>query len=313
MPQVTTLPSGMIVRDARQALKEKKRLEEEANKPPEKRIKKAIITAAGRGTRFLPITKIVPKEMLPLGNLPTIHFLIEECKRSGIEEVAIVVREWGSLTEKYFEQDRELEDYLEQKGKTELLESIKDPSLGLKISFVKQDPSFPYGNAAPVLSAENFFDEEDFLLIFGDDLLKGNRLALDEMSRGWFADDALGAMLSGVEKETEDIIHKFGIIDVAQQHETGFHYVKGFVEKPGPKEVVSNITNVGRVLMRGEISEYLKRLLTVRDSKREFMLWDAIMMMQDKYEVGVTTLSSYWYTTGTPEELKLAARKFAKI
>lgn len=298
MPQVTTLPHS----------------NSQAAKPSEDetpKVRKAIITAAGRGTRFLPITKIVPKEMLPLGNLPTIHYLIKECKDSGIEEVAIVVREWGSLTEKYFEQDKQLEDYLEQKGKTDLLKTIQDPTLGLKITFVKQDPDLPYGNGAPVLSARNFFDADDFLFMQGDDLFAGRNLPLEDLSLGWFADNSLGAMLSGVEATKEEIVGKLGIFDLSKQHSSGFHYVNRFVEKPGPEDVTSNLANVGRVVLKGVIAEYLDRLVTVRDPKRELYLWDAIMMMKDNYDVGVTSLSSKWYTTGTPKLLKAAANRFA--
>jgi UTP--glucose-1-phosphate uridylyltransferase len=277
--------------------------------PNSKPITKAVITAAGRGTRFLPITKVIPKEMLPIGNKPTVHYLLEECKNSGVEQVCIVIREWGSLTEQYFAEDKELKQYLVEKDKKDLVDEVDRPGIGLQVSFVKQDPALPYGNGAPVLSAKSFIGDDDFYFMQGDDLFTYHTdTPLVELQNAWQSDGSLGAVLGAVTRSEEDIAGKLGSIVTEGENQNGFYYMTDMVEKPEIDKVPSTLATVGRVLLHADIISYLQdqseRLLREEeDSTREFYIWDAILAMRDRYKLAAKALSGEWLTTGTPEQM----------
>jgi UTP--glucose-1-phosphate uridylyltransferase len=133
-------------------------------------IKKAVIAAAGRGTRFLPVVKTYPKELIAVLEKPNIQYLVEEAIGAGITEIAIVHRTGEDSIEKYFTPDQDLENYLIKNNKLNYLDSLKNIWSKAKITFIAQPLDLPYGNGSPLLAAKNFIDGQDFIYMFGDDL-----------------------------------------------------------------------------------------------------------------------------------------------
>jgi UTP--glucose-1-phosphate uridylyltransferase len=133
-------------------------------------ISKAVIAAAGRGTRFLPVVKSYPKELVPVLSKPNIQYLIEEAIGAGVTDIAIVHRSGENSIEKYFSPDKDLENYLTQNNKLTYLDSLKEIWSKAKLTFIAQPIDLPYGNGSPVLAAQNFIGSDDFVYMFGDDL-----------------------------------------------------------------------------------------------------------------------------------------------
>ncbi len=297
-------------------------------------IKKALILAGGWGTRFLPATKIIPKEMLPIGNKPTLVYLLEECKASGIEEVMVVVRERGLLTEKYFERNEDLEANLRAGGKNDLLELISDPSLGLKINFIEQDKSLPSGHAAPVLSAADWIGNDPFVLVFCDDLVHGNTSGIAQLTSVWKNNPDLNSVVMSAEVPLEEI-NKFSSVKYKVEAEDnsnltmhepqkGFRLLDDYIEKPQrPEDIFSSECFIGRAVYGAEILDYIRKNLQDRQSveangnsgddvrgaaKGEFSLWDAMLAQTKEGKVGVVKIDGKWLTTGNPDQFREASR-----
>lgn len=276
------------------------------------KVTKALIVAAGRGTRFLPITKIVPKEMLPIGNKPTLHYLLEECKTSGITEVAVVVREWGSLTEQYFAPDKGLEEHLKAKGKTELLEAIANPGLGMQIDFLKQRPEYPVGHGSPVLSAKDWIGVDNFALFFCDDLFKAEVPALKQLMDAWNANPELAGIVSSSEMPRKEIHSKSSLKFRPDKLNAGVRLVETYIEKPKTEaEIFSNECFVGRGVYRSDIIEQLEQNLIdqVVDHNGEFNTFDAMFAGPNQGRYGALKIDGKWLTTGNPSEMRIATQE----
>ncbi len=135
------------------------------------KITKGVIAAAGWGTRFLPVTKAYPKELLAILNKPNIQYLVEEMIGAGIDQIMIVHRQDNNKLAEYFAKDKKLIEFLKKNNKESFLASLKNIWEKAKIDFIPQDPSLPYGNASPILSAKNFIGNDPFVYMFGDDII----------------------------------------------------------------------------------------------------------------------------------------------
>lgn len=280
-----------------------------------RKIRKAVITAAGRGTRFLPITKVVPKELLPIGNQPTLYYLLKEAKDSGIEEVCIVLRERGSLTEKYFEHDVELEAYLQEKNKPALLEAIANPSLGMKVSFVAQDQTLPIGHGAPVLSAKDWIAGEAFALFFCDDLIKADVPGISQLISSWEANTDLAGIVQTVSFSAEKILNTFSSVKYRSgvERNAGGYTVgelENYIEKPKTlDQIFSTDTFIGRAVYSAEILMKLEaNVAAKRAFDGEFSLWDAMIDLAQEKPVAGQRLVGEWLTTGNQEQMQAAAQ-----
>lgn len=269
-------------------------------------VKKAVILAAGLGTRFLPATKVVPKELLPIGNYPIIHYLLQECKDVGIEEVCIVLRDYGTLTEQYFQKDLDLENHLQEKGKHDLIEKIKDPALGLKLSFVKQNPDYPHGHGAALLSAKSFIDQDNFAFFFCDDLVVGGTVAMKQLVDSWqMNSDLEGVVMSA--SVAPELISAFSSVKYkeGQDRPGGVKILEDYTEKPKtPEQIFSHDIFIGRAVYTAKILESLERNLLVRHANDgEFSVWDAMFDPSRNYPYGVVATDGKWITTGNPEQM----------
>ncbi|MDW4347246.1 UTP--glucose-1-phosphate uridylyltransferase GalU [Staphylococcus saprophyticus] len=217
------------------------------------KIKKAIIPAAGLGTRFLPATKAMPKEMLPILDKPTIQYIVEEAVEAGIEDIIIVTGKHKRAIEDHFDNQKELEMSLEEKGKTELLEAVQYSSNLANVFYVRQKEQKGLGHA--IWSARQFIGDEPFAVLLGDDIVQADTPAIKQLMNQY---ETTNKSIIGVQQVNENETHRYGIIDPLNSSE-GLFSVNKFVEKPQPGTAPSNLAIMGRYVLTPQIFDYLER------------------------------------------------------
>lgn len=263
--------------------------------------KKAIITDAGFASRYLPITKTIPKGMVPMGNKPVMQFVVEECAKSGIEEVIIVATPEGKpIYEDYFTNHvPKIEAQLSKQGKMDRFEPVKEIFNLPKVTVIEQDPSYPYGNGSPFASAKSFIDDDEaFLAIYSDDLVLGAPAVKDLIDSFEKHPDAVAIIAGQIVPHEE--IKKYASIDFDPETEI----LHGLVEKPAPEEAASDLASYGRYLLTPEIFKFLDPKNTGKDGE----LWtaDAIAALIPTGRVYVKETTGKWVTTGDPKNYFLA-------
>lgn len=217
------------------------------------KIKKAIIPAAGLGTRFLPATKAMPKEMLPILDKPTIQYIVEEAVAAGIEDIIIVTGKHKRAIEDHFDNQKELEISLEEKGKIELLEAVQYSSNLANMFYVRQKEQKGLGHA--IWTARQFIGNEPFAVLLGDDIVKADTPAIKQLMNQY---ETTGKSIIGVQQVNENETHRYGIVDPQNSGERLFS-VNRFVEKPQPGTAPSNLAIMGRYVLTPQIFDYLNR------------------------------------------------------
>ena len=217
-----------------------------------KTVKKAIIPAAGLGTRFLPATKSQPKEMLPIVDKPTLQYIIEEAIESGIEEILIITGRSKKSIEDHFDKSVELELELEQKGKIEMLEMVQKISNMVNIHYIRQKE--PKGLGHAIYCAKSFIGDEPFAVLLGDDIVDSEIPCLKQLIDIY---DEYKTSVLGVQKVAVEDTNKYGILDV-KHIEDRVYKVKDMVEKPNLDEAPSNIAILGRYIITPAIFEILE-------------------------------------------------------
>lgn len=241
------------------------------------KVRKAVIPAAGLGTRFLPATKAMAKEMLPIVDKPTIQFIIEEAIESGIEEILIVTGRSKRSIEDHFDSNFELEQNLKSKEKWDLLKLVESTTK-IKLHFVRQ--SYPKGLGDAVLHAKSFVGNEPFIVLLGDDMMKDDvPLTKQLMDRHDKTELSVLATMRVPDKDTS----KYGIVDPAVKLEEGLYEVNQFVEKPKAEEAPSNLAIIGRYLLNPEIFEMLEK--QAPGAGNEVQLTDAIEQLNKTQKV----------------------------
>ncbi|UOR11645.1 UTP--glucose-1-phosphate uridylyltransferase GalU [Halobacillus amylolyticus] len=214
-----------------------------------KSVKKAIIPAAGLGTRFLPATKAMPKEMLPIVDRPTIEYIVEEAVKSGIEDIIIVTGKGKRAIEDHFDSAFELEESLVKKEKFEMLEEVRK-SANVDIHYIRQKE--PKGLGHAIWCARKFIGDEPFAVLLGDDIVQHDKPCLRQLMDEY---EQVQSSVIGVQFVPDDQTHRYGIIDPLEQDGRRFK-VKKFVEKP-VENAPSNMGIVGRYILTPEIFDYL--------------------------------------------------------
>ncbi|MCD8911204.1 UTP--glucose-1-phosphate uridylyltransferase GalU [Staphylococcus gallinarum] len=217
------------------------------------RIKKAIIPAAGLGTRFLPATKAMPKEMLPILDKPTIQYIVEEAVAAGIEDIIIVTGKHKRAIEDHFDNQKELEMILEEKEKQDLLDKVQLSSNLANMFYVRQKEQKGLGHA--IWSAKQFIGNEPFAVLLGDDIVQSEVPAIKQLMNQY---DDTGKSIIGVQQVNENETHRYGIVDPAESNE-GLFSVNKFVEKPEPGTAPSNLAIMGRYVLTPQIFDYLEK------------------------------------------------------
>ena len=233
------------------------------------KITKAIIPAAGFGTRFLPATKSQPKEMLPVVDKPTIQYIVEEAVESGIEDILIIIGRYKSVIEDHFDRSVELEMELEKKGKYDMLEQIQDIAGMANIQFVRQKTALGLGHA--VHCAKNFIGNEPFAVMLGDDIVDSPGYPCLKQMMDLYEREQCSIL--GVKEVAQQDIHKYGIVDGDKISE-GLYTVRSLVEKPKAEEAPSNVAIMGRYIITPAIFDILEK--TAPGAGNEIQLTDAL-------------------------------------
>jgi UTP--glucose-1-phosphate uridylyltransferase len=232
------------------------------------KVKKAIIPAAGLGTRFLPATKAMPKEMLPIVDKPTIQYIVEEAVESGIEDIIIVTGKGKRAIEDHFDHSFELEQNLLEKGKFDLLNEVQKASKMVDIHYIRQKE--PKGLGHAIWCARKFIGDEPFAVLLGDDIVKADKPCLKQMIEQY---DRYNASILGVQLVPDDEVSRYGIVD-GNQIGDRFYSVNNLVEKPEKEVAPSNLAIMGRYILSPRIFEILSK--QTPGAGGEIQLTDAI-------------------------------------
>lgn len=253
-------------------------------------IKKAIIPAAGLGTRFLPATKAMPKEMLPILDKPTIQYIVEEAARAGIEDILIVTGKHKRAIEDHFDIQKELETTLYEKGKLELLDKVQYSTELANIFYVRQKEQKGLGHA--IYTAKQFIGNEPFAVLLGDDIVESGNPAIKQLMEQY---EATGKSVIGVQKVPETETHRYGIIEPKLQDER-LYEVNRFVEKPEQGTAPSNLAIMGRYVLSPKIFDYLET--QTEGSGGEIQLTDAIERLNKDDKVYAYDFEGQRYDVG---------------
>ncbi len=254
------------------------------------KIRKCIIPVAGYGTRFLPATKALPKEMLPILDKPVVQYIVEEAVASGIEDIILVTGQNKRAVEDHFDYHPDLEDWLKTTGKHEQLNAIREIAKLANFIYIRQKG--PYGNGTPILNARHLIGDEPFVVVWGDDLFLGRppriRQLVDVYSK--YQDPVLGAIAV-----TSEDTKRYGIIE-GRELESGVYQVNKLKEKPGPTRTKSRLGSVGGYVLTPEIFDVLATT-PLRD--HELWLADAIDRLLKKRAVYARRIDAEYFDIGS--------------
>ena len=240
-----------------------------------KKVKKAIIPAAGLGTRFLPATKAMPKEMLPIVDKPTIQYIVEEAIASGIEDIIIVTSHAKRSIEDHFDTNFELEENLKRTGKTDLLKKVKEAEVDLH--YIRQKE--PKGLGHAVWCARKFIGDDPFAVLLGDDIVQAETPGLKQLINQY---EKTGCSVVGVQTVSDNETDRYGIVDPVEK-DGRLYEVKEFVEKPKLGTAPSNLAIMGRYVLTPEIFKHLDKQQI--GAGGEIQLTDAIQMLNEEQKV----------------------------
>lgn len=267
------------------------------------KIRKAVFPAAGFGTRFLPVTKSQPKEMLPIVDKPVIQYLVEEAVAAGIEEIIIVTGRGKRSIEDHFDYSFELEYTLVEKGKHDLLESIRAIDKLAKFVYVRQP--MPLGDGHAILCAKEIVGNEPFAVLFGDDIVDSKVPAIKQLIDNF---DETGCSTIGLEEVSREEISNYGVIKGKKIKELLFE-VEDLVEKPKPEKAPSNLGIIGKYIVTPEIFKALENSKTSHGG--EIRLIDGFMELKKTQKIYGKVLQGKRYDTGTKIGLIKATIDFA--
>lgn len=272
------------------------------NKP----VRKAIIPAAGFGTRFLPATKAVPKEMLPIVDIPTIQYIIEEAVKSGIEEICLVTNSYKQSIENHFDKSFELEEKLKASNDMEHLKMCEEITDMVNIVSVRQKN--PKGLGHAILCARNFVGEEPFAVLLGDDIVinKGGDGAIKQLIDVY---NSTGQSVVGVQNVARENVNKYGIIDPKDMITSRLMKVSTFVEKPSVDQAPSTMAILGRYVLTPDIFDYLESQQAGKGN--EIQLTDAIDRLAKASDVYAYDFKGRRYDVGDRKGFLQAQVEFA--
>ena len=258
------------------------------------KVRKAVIPAAGLGTRFLPATKALAKEMLPIVDKPTIQFIVEEALKAGIEDILVVTGKSKRSIEDHFDSNFELEYNLKEKGKNDLLKLV-DETTGMRLHFIRQ--KHPRGLGDAVLQAKAFVGSEPFVVMLGDDLMDITDDTATTLTKQLMNDyDETHASTIAVMKVPHEEVSAYGVIAPQGEGINGLYSVETFVEKPTPEEAPSDLAIIGRYLLTPEIFQILENQKP--GAGNEIQLTDAIDTLNKTQRVFAREFKGRRYDVG---------------
>lgn len=255
-----------------------------------KKVRKAVIPVAGMGTRFLPITKSVAKEMLPIVDKPTISYIVEECVNSGIEEILFITSSYKKALEDYFDKNYELEGRLKNnESKLNALHSVNNITDKVKLYFMRQGE--PKGSGHAVSLAKEFIGDEPFALLYGDDIIYSSREhALKQLINLY--EKTNGSNIIGVQEVKKEDVTKYGIVDFEYDNK-----IKTIVEKPSIEDAPSTFAGLGRYIINPTIFEILDSLK--QDKSGEYQFTDAMKILMQKEDFYGCKFDGKYFDTGS--------------
>lgn len=255
------------------------------------KLRKAVIPAAGLGTRFLPATKAQPKEMLPLVDKPTIQYIIEEAASADVEDIIIVTGRSKRSIEDHFDRSIELEMELEKAGKSDWLEMVKSISEIANIHFIRQKQPLGLGHA--VLTASHFIGDEPFAVLLGDDVVVSKKPVLQQMVEVF---NEYKTSILGVQEVSQDAVSRYGIVD-CRHVDNNVYKVRDLVEKPKQEDAPSNIAILGRYILTPTIFKYLET--QTPGANGEIQLTDALKRLSKDEAMYAYIFKGHRYDVGT--------------
>lgn len=268
-------------------------------------VKKAIIPCAGFGTRFLPATKALPKELLPIVDTPALLYIVDEAQRSGIEELMIVISPQKESIRKLFEQNNALCEHLSKIGDTQAL-ALARGQVGLKISFVVQQHMT--GNANAIALCKDFADGEPVAVLFGDDVMytpEGERPVTAQLIEAY---QRTGSSIVGCQRTSEEVARRCGVMQVSEQLCDGVYSINGIVEKP-KGELPSALVSLGRFVLTPSIFEAIEH--TKPSQSGELYLTDAISELAGRERVCACEFNARRYDIGNKQGYLEATVEYA--
>ncbi len=272
-----------------------------------RKITKAVLPAAGLGTRFLPATKAMPKEMLPVVDKPVIQYVVEEAVTSGIKDIVIITGWHKRAIEDHFDRSLEMERQLKEKGKYEQAEEIKKIAELANFIYLRQKGDL-YGNAIPVLTSQPVIGEEDFAVLWGDEFIWAEPPRLFQMLKVY--EKYQGAVISAISINEKNSLSRYGIAAVDHLEDNVFR-IKSIVEKPSPENAPSNLATHGAYILPAQIFEIIKNLKPGQGG--EIWLVDAINeLIKTGYPVYACEIkNAKYYDTGNKLEYLKTVVEFA--
>lgn len=255
------------------------------------KIRKAIIPIAGKGTRFLPATKEIAKEIIPIINVPMIHYIVQEACEAGIEQVIFVTASGKFAVEDYFDRNQELEAFLERNNKMKELEMIRKIGSMVDVTSVRQKEQLGLGHA--VLCAKSMVGDEPFAILLGDDIVINKNPAIKQLMDVSLVNN--GAPVIGVMEVPKNETNKYGIVKGDIVNEKTIR-MTGMVEKPKPEEAPTNLATPGRYILTPDIFDILEKI--PRGAGNEYQLTDAINVLCQKRDVFAYRFEGERYDTG---------------
>lgn len=254
------------------------------------KIKKAIIPAAGLGTRVLPASKALPKEMLPIVDKPAIQYIVEEAVHAGITDILIITNRGKGVIEDHFDHSIELEAMIERRGNTEMLKTLRDVANLANIYYIRQKVTRGLGDA--VLRAKEFVGSEPFAVLYGDDVIIGEPPAIGELCEAY---EKFGKSVVGIKEVSDEFIVKYSSLKVEKLDEKNYS-VTDMIEKPALEEKFSNFSILGRCVLDNEIFDILEK--TPLGVGGELQLTDAMRTLALKYGMIGVDFSGVRYDMG---------------
>ncbi len=267
------------------------------------KVRKAVIPAAGLGTRFLPATKAQPKEMLPIVDKPTIQYIIEEAVEAGIQDIIIVTGRSKRSIEDHFDRSIELELELEKSGKQEMLDYVRGISEFANIHYIRQKE--PRGLGHAILTARHFIGQEPFAVLLGDDIVVSKKACLRQMIDVF---DEYKTTVLGVRQVAEENVSKYGIVQ-CKHIDDRVYKVSDLVEKPKQEDAPSNIAILGRYIISANIFDYLET--QDEGAGGEIQLTDALRRMAKDEAMYAYDFKGHRYDVGTKPGFLQANIEFA--
>lgn len=280
--------------------------------PKPRKITKAVIAAAGYGTRFLPATKNQPKEMLPIIDKPIIHYLVEEAVNSGVTDIILVTRAGLHTMEDYFDNNYELEISLEKNGKTDKLKMIRDITQMANFVYVRQKKHLPYGNASPLLAAKELIDDDEaFVYMFGDDLTLAETPVTKQLIDVYYKHNPTAVL--AVQEVPDEDVHLYATVEY-KKDSTVPKAITREVEKAPLGENPSNMAQFGRFIFTYDVIDELCRMNEQNELGKDNELWATDILnnlaQQGKTVIG-QPIEGEWLTTGDPLRYLKTTLRFA--